>query len=205
VPPQIVETDEKDWFFPRDSNIDLAIRPMAIAPFVRAMHIPTNEFLGKSQIADLDVRLGDDVVMIGRHLEHDGRYTNMPTARFGHIAQFPGVPIKDERGRSQSSYLVQIPSMGGYSGSPVFLFQNLSEKNAENGVHVMGVGGTTRLIKLLGVNKGHLPTYAPTYLSRTNQRNEHIDAEINSGIAVVVPAWELASCISDYLAAHHPS
>lgn len=193
------ETSEGDWYFPSDSNIDLAILPMIqFPPSLDFVHIAASLMLNVDDVKHLDLRIGDDVAMIGRHRSYDGVSLNVPSTRFGHISQFPGIEMEDERKRKQSAFLAQIPSMPGYSGSPVFLVQNLTEKHAEYGEVIARRGGAHD-IRLLGVNKGHLPYYAPTYLSQSAARNEALTAEINSGVAMVVPAWHLRETITEYL------
>ncbi len=145
-----IETSEEDWYFPDDPNIDLAL--FVAGPNDRrlaAQHIPLQNFILPETSEKLDMRLGDDVAMLGRHRGYDGIKRNEPSARFGNIAQFPGELIPDERGRASSCFLVQIPSMPGYSGSPVFLMQDLAEKHAESGGIMMG-GNSARAIGLLG-------------------------------------------------------
>lgn len=194
-----IESMEDDWFFPDDNNVDLAIYNYGPSEPVFAQHIPTSGFLRRDQIQSLEMVFGDDVAMFGRHLNYDGALTNIPTSRFGHIVQFPEVPILDDRRRKEPVFLVQIPSLPGFSGSPIFLVQNLMEKNMEKGRMSFGEGNMSRNCLLLGINKGHLPAYMPTYLSDTGQRNPAITAEVNSGIAMAIPAWELDECIAQFL------
>jgi hypothetical protein len=153
-------------------------------------------FVDRPQVAELDIRMGDDVCMVGRHLNYDGGLTNTPTSRFGHLVQLPGEVIADERGRSYAAFLVQIPSLPGFSGSPVFLMQDESQKHLERGLMSMVA---SRHQRLLGVNCGHIPAYSPTYLAETNRRNPALTAEINSGVSAVIPAWNLLELIDEDL------
>ena len=65
---------------------------------------------------------GEEVVMIGRFLGHDGDTDNRPAVRFGNIAIEPPVPFKHPFGFDQESYIIECRSASGYSGSPIFVF-----------------------------------------------------------------------------------
>ncbi len=190
---EFAELDESRWRFHPNNNIDLAAWRVDIPINGSVFPISTPYFMVRSDLTRFDVRIGDDLFMVGRHLQHDGIITNTPTARFGHLAQLPLAEIKDDRGRSHRCYLGQLPSLPGFSGSPVFLYQNNIEKNAERGA--VAVGQAPRNWRLLGVNSGHIPAYAPTYMADTGQKNNYINAEINSGINVIVPAWDLGDLL----------
>ena len=195
--PLFLETRENNWFYSIDPNVDLAIHRFDHASLGGSLMLSTSDFVTTQKMKHLDVRLGDDICMIGLHRDFNGKITNQPTARFGHLVQFPGDLIVDDRQRAQQFFLVQIPSLPGFSGSPAFLIQDEWEKDRENSRITMG--GDARQIRLLCVNSGHLPQLAPTYLPGTKERNKYLDAEIGSGIATVVPAQKLSEIISAFL------
>lgn len=66
------------------------------------------------------IGVGDDVVMLGRFVDHDGGATNRPAARFGNISVMP-TPIMQPNRQMRDTYLVDMHSRTGYSGSPVFV------------------------------------------------------------------------------------
>ncbi len=184
------------WFRHPDRNIDVAIYPFEQQIDLSGIVLSTDIFLRHEHIDTIDMTLGDDVAMIGLHRQYHGKLTNIPTARFGHIAQFPAEPIADDRGRNQPAFLVQIPSLPGFSGSPVFLIQNEPEKNLEQ--NFMSLGSAPRQLRLLGVNCGHLPAYGDTVRSENLLKNDTLKAEINSGIIYVSPAWNIESAINSF-------
>lgn len=60
--------------------------------------------------------------VVGRFVNAEGRQKNLPTLRFGNIAQSPQEKIKQDRvfgSFEQESYLVEARTISGYSGSPV--------------------------------------------------------------------------------------
>lgn len=193
---KILETDEREWRYHQDNNWDVAVHVIDHLPNYKLRHLPTPMLLEEIDLERMDMRLGDELALIGRHITFDGLQQNTPTARFGQIAQMPGDPITDERGRSAPCFLVQIHSLPGFSGSPVFLIQNIIEKNMEQ--DMLAVGGGVP-IKLLGVNCGHVAVSAPIYSGGTAVKD--IIASANTGITRVLPAWVVHEVIASAIAA----
>src|SRR5207237_1083251 len=76
----------------------------------------------EQHVLDQKVGVGDDIYMIGRFVNHEGRAKNTPSARFGNISMMPGEAIEIGHGSTpQESFAVELRSMCGYSGSPVFV------------------------------------------------------------------------------------
>lgn len=78
-------------------------------------------FLTPQQIIDEDVGIGDDTIMVGRFINHEGKQKNMPTVRFGSIAMMPSEKVISPAGIAQETFLVEIRSLPGYTGSAVVL------------------------------------------------------------------------------------
>jgi len=65
---------------------------------------------------------GDDIFMVGRFITFDGKQRNTPVVRFGQISMLPAEPVEVDGGRAQEEvFLVECRSIGGLSGSPVFV------------------------------------------------------------------------------------
>jgi hypothetical protein len=126
---------------------------------------------------------GDDVFVTGLLVHHPGRSKIMPIARVGNIAALPADPVKLDTG-SDVVGLLEARSIGGLSGSPVFLhlshFRDVPDGNIligpPGGVKA-GSGGESRL---LGVMHGFYPVGQndPDGVSGG-------DENLNTGIAVV--------------------
>jgi hypothetical protein len=69
---------------------------------------------------ELRIGLGDDLFMVGRFINHDGKERNIPVLRFGTIAMMPEEPIVADN-KEQDSFLIEIRTIPGFSGSPVFV------------------------------------------------------------------------------------
>jgi hypothetical protein len=69
--------------------------------------------------------VGDDVFMLGLFVDHDGITKNVPSARFGQISMMPNeqATIPQKTGCDGISYIVDMHSRSGFSGSPVFVYR----------------------------------------------------------------------------------
>lgn len=64
--------------------------------------------------------LGGEVLIPGLYTSHYGATKNIPVIRTGHIAALPEEPVKTRAGYTDG-YLVETRSIGGLSGSPVYV------------------------------------------------------------------------------------
>jgi hypothetical protein len=118
----IMPTVRSSWLTHPDGD-DLAVCPLSFdSRDYKFNHVPRATFLSKDVIKNFNIGPGDDVFMVGRFINHEGRQLNLPTVRFGNIAQMPWETIKQDDGFEQESFLVEVRSIGGYSGSPIFAF-----------------------------------------------------------------------------------
>jgi hypothetical protein len=173
---------------------DLAAAPIYLTP-ERHHHsfFMTDFLLTKEVMERLKVGPGDDTFLVGRFVYADGGVRNHPSVRFGQIAMNPGEPLKTGDGRSQESFLVETHSIGGYSGSPVFvLFHPNALRATDDGTGFLTPDKARgeQMVHLLGVDWGHLPTKWTPIKKRNGE--EHLEGwgiQQNSGMMGVVPAW----------------
>lgn len=207
----IIPLDAAKWYR-HPSGDDLAICPIKLSSRHRTKAISTKQFLTKKIIESYDIGPGDEVFIVGRFVNHEGKQRNLPSVRFGNISQMPWEPIVVD-GYPQESFLVEARSIAGYSGSPVFVFlppvhivnppgldlrrvmkdfglsfTNVSSKRLDLPV----VGGPW----LMGIDYCHIRWDEPVW-SRTTGRPVSDDWFIksNTGMMGVVPAWKLAEIL----------
>ena len=120
------------WYYhPTESeSVDVAITPCILSPDVSFALIPTGIFLSDPDIADSNIGPGDEVVYTGLFSKLTGKDRNFPIARMGNVAmmpseQLPYSKIIDYRG-PMDAYLIEARSLGGHSGSPVFVRESVS-------------------------------------------------------------------------------
>jgi hypothetical protein len=194
------------WFLHPDGD-DIAIAPVdpavtnlrtANVPF--EMSVTPDLFQGHQELGP-----GDEAFFIGRFVNRDGKSFNVPTARFGAIAQVGGDPIvQKERGNFlQESILVECHSLSGFSGSPVFAYRSAYIRSGKDIAAHLGrdddenvwIAPQYARVYLLGVDWGSDPWVADVRDKTTDKPvgNEYVRA--SSGMAMVVPAWRLRGAL----------
>ncbi len=145
--------------------------------------------------------VGTDVFMVGRFISHEGKQRNLPSVRFGNIAQMPWEPITNGRGILQESFLVDMRSLSGYSGSPVFantlltLKRHLIRPQLQPSVQTGNIAEAGPW--LLGIDWGHIPIYERILENdRETWISEKWWVRSNSGMAGVVPAWKILELLN---------
>jgi hypothetical protein len=124
------------------------------------------------------VGIGEEIVVTGLFTKHYGSQQNLPICRSGVIAAMPTDPLVDrESGDPYLAYLIELRSLGGLSGSPVFI--RLDPYRAYN-KHLH-----TRYY-LLGLIRGHWDTPLAGPVTFGGEAGE-----VNMGIAIVTPTTEL--------------
>jgi hypothetical protein len=192
----IIPAKPEDWYL--SDNHDLAVLPIRYRDGDKFLSINARTFLTREIATQQDVGIGDEVFMIGRFINHEGNQRNSPTIRFGHVSMMPSeddpVVHRNSPTGKQVSFLVEVHTVPGYSGSPVLVRPFPTEKlpatthrtrytqSFEARPYLQMV--TTLLMGgpwLLGVQWGILNLPDP----RDDKRS------LYSGLSGVVPAWYL--------------
>ena len=191
--------ESEHWFtHPQDRNCDIAVAGF-ICSFDtfdwRSTALPTG-VLTKEYIEKNYVGCGDEVFTAGLLVSHFGRNKNVPIIRTGTIAAMPDDPVDlGTKLGVQEVYLIESRSIGGLSGSPVFLhtppFRIIDDKVASMDGH--------QTEYIMGVNIGLFETSAHSDKLRTEEadRREHFLEAMSAGIAVVVPIQKAIDIIRD--------
>jgi hypothetical protein len=147
-----------------------------------------------------DIGAGDETFMVGRYVGRDERKGNVPVVRFGHLAAAGTETINQGKERDyflQESFLVETHSIGGLSGSPVFVWVPFERvhRGPRDGERAMQWRKEVRSLSLkprewlLGIDWGHLDEVI--YGDDGEQR--HI---LFPGMAGIVPAWKLSQMLA---------
>ena len=187
----VVKLSEGDWIHHPDGD-DLAIAPLAVpSAHFKFKFVSTGDFLTKERIEQHDVGPGDDTFMVGRFVNHEGTQRNPPSVRFGNIAMMPWEPIKNARGILQESFLNEMRSLSGYSGSPVFVYiPGMAIRPNSAGWH-SGAGPW-----LLGIDWGHLQQYESVLEKNGDIVQEGWKVKSNSGMSTVIPVSRLEQLLN---------
>jgi hypothetical protein len=145
----------------------------------------TFKFLSPDQCADQDfidtesIGVGDEVFLSGLFVNHHGHKQNVPIVRVGNIASMPIEPVATKHG-AMEAYLIEARSVGGLSGSPVFVSPGLLRMKGDL-VTYRPVGSDAW--RLLGVMHGHWRAEVEEVAVDDGLSTEYV----NMGIAIVIP------------------
>src|SRR5262249_28302595 len=119
------QMDKSEWEFHEDSRVDAAVAPMRwrdsdLLRKYDLQAISTQEFLTDELIERFQITPGEELYFPGLFVKHPGNQSNIPILRTGTIAALPKEPVFTKRGLARG-YLAELRSIGGHSGSPVFV------------------------------------------------------------------------------------
>jgi hypothetical protein len=185
---------ENDWIVHHERD-DVAIcgMPTLDREFHSIAEISPDLFLKQHEIATYNVGPGDDVFVVGRFVNSQGKLRNIPSVRFGNIAQMPIEPIEQDRvfGKfQQESFLFEARSISGYSGSPVFLILHSLQSRQKEGLRLH-----TDVFRLLGIQWGYIQDWEPVRDSAGVPVQTGLKVRLNTGMMGVVPVWKLAELL----------
>jgi len=216
---ECLQTEKDDWRFHPDGD-DVAIFPFRLnMDNLRIDSICPDMFFTKELIHDEDIGIGDETVMVGRFISHDGRQKNTPAVRFGNIAMMPHEGITSPYGIEQESFLVETRSLPGYSGSAIILFSTsapfdmtqrrfgkeppipdeesppFSEEKYKR-LREMAARVRAKGPYLLGIDWCHLQSRESVRETSGKPVDGGWFVEQNSGMAGVIPAWKILDILN---------
>jgi hypothetical protein len=195
----ILETKREEWIGHPDGD-DIAICPIYLDTSLYEV-----DYFGRGFVIDdefmetYNVGAGDEVIMVGRFRTHAGKKKNLPTVRFGNIAAMNEEPLYNPFTKlKQESYIVEMRSMSGFSGSPVLLWIPRASTRWRTLNHPEEPGkswvtGFTHLYHgLLGINWGQI-----VYKEKAKdlETDRTLVIEMDSALAGVVPVSKLMELI----------
>lgn len=187
-----IELRENDaWIRWTNDAIDVAVLPLPNLDSRVFSHryIPMKMLASNHLIAELGIGPGDDLFSVGLFTLKAGKQCNLPIVRTGIIAAMPSQAEPFTRkGETYHAYLAEMRSIGGLSGSPVFVFLDPSRI-----VKPRVPDDAQFVIACLGLVRGHWDLERE--MSDTIEVAESADASmgyskgenLNTGIAVVTP------------------
>ena len=118
----------------------------------------------------------------------------------------PEEPLEDtQSGLPYDAFLIEVRSIGGLSGSPVFVMVRGKEEGKypdtgrEGHTGFTGPNGEFIACLLLGMVRGHwdLKTQPGDVDFGNEDFTNELDSKLNMGIAIVTPAWEILDVIEN--------
>jgi len=190
-----IATPVENWIHHFDGVTDLAVCPISLDEDrgrYKYRFIQQSLFLNEESALDMRIGPGDDVHLVGRFINHEGKEKNLPSVRHGTVAQVPLEPVNLAGIPPQDAFLVEVRSISGFSGSPIMTvipIQRVSEK-------LRAQAGPTNTVAqfLLGVDCAHLRNceWIEEYDQKTGEsKPTDFYVATDTGMAVVIPAWKL--------------
>jgi len=193
----ILDFTPESWIFHPDGD-DVAVRPIGLnLDHHKFLSIPTKYILTPQLAEDLGIGLGDDLYLAGRYINHEGRQRNIPTVRFGTIAMMNEEPIQGYQDYMQESFLAEVRTIGGYSGSPVHVI--LPRERWDEHPDYKHLSEPGHLQWLLGIEWCNVPLTPQPILRRSKGKlhpHPKYFARENTGMSGVIPAWKILDILN---------
>ncbi|MDP8983184.1 MAG: hypothetical protein M3O35_21625 [Acidobacteriota bacterium] len=181
------------WEHPSDKTADLVLMVFDHQPKdfdIISMHI--RDFLTAERMLKADIGVGDEVFFPGLFTKAPGNGRMTPIVRNGNIALIPSGEIQVESSFADV-YLVEAHSLGGMSGSPVFVRETVRIAPYTSDDTPSVAFGIGRLY-LMGLMHGHwdineADINKPSFVHDRPRG-------VNMGIAVVVPASKILDIVN---------
>lgn len=177
------------WYYHPDNSryVDVAIAPCNMPDVADIEHLDIHsEVVTEKIINEKCIGPGDEIFIAGYFSRLPGEVKNIPIIRVGNIAAMPDEPFKVSAGMMKG-YLAEVRSIGGLSGSPVFV--HMAPFRVVN-QEVTPTEGAQYY--LLGLMHGH---HDVEKIPDTDDIRVESSEWINTGIGIVVPAQDIVETI----------
>jgi hypothetical protein len=181
-----VETKIESWVLHNDPTVDIAISPFQLNDEDDLIMYPVSAIFSNNDLIKGDWGIGDEIYIVGLFTFHAGENRNIPIVRVGNIASTIEEKIQTKYG-PMDAYLMEARSIGGLSGSPVFInngalkFRDGKLKYKDDGVQ----------LRLIGMIHGHFDIESGKIDSILEDINNK--QNVNTGIGIVTPGEKLIS------------
>lgn len=178
-----------------DADIDVTVAPFHIDPNKHDIMLVSDKMLvTEKDIQEKGIGEGDDLFVTGLFVHHSGKERNIPIVRSGIIAAMPYELFTGNQDLPYAAYLAELRSIGGLSGSPVFVyFDNRRIYDAQT-------GESRWQFLLLGLIRGHWNlkqdlNAGDDWTSEDIQPGIGKGEYLNTGIALVTPSQTILTII----------
>jgi hypothetical protein len=177
----------KWWYHPTEPDaVDAAVTLFTPPDYedlaVEWVHYP-QMFATPERMKQVGIGIGDEIAVIGLFTAFSGKDHHYPIARIGNLAMIPNERIPVKGFNPMEAYLAEGRSIGGLSGSPVYVRRTIQINVQGPEGDVVPFSGTSQ-IYFLGLMHGHwdLPKgFVSTVKGEA----------INMGISIIVPAQKI--------------
>src|SRR5205085_11207524 len=174
------------------SEVDVAATIFALDPQHDFLGIFVDNLVTDPPNPIHDIGIGDEVYLAGLFANRAGKEKNIPIIRVGNIAAMPDPKERIlTRMGFMEAYLIEVRSLGGLSGAPVFVNLGLLRKMGGQFAYSTLPHGTAYMI---GLMHGHydMEVIAPNEGDQARKAVERI----NKGIGIVVPSHKILEVLN---------
>lgn len=179
-----VSTQLSEWFMLPDQTCDVAILRRDLMDWDDHKVVGPNFFLTDEVQTKIQFGVTDEVIVTGLFTHRAGNRRNVPIVRIGNIASLNHEEKVSTKLGEMPAYLIECRSIGGLSGSPVFVLTGV--ERALNGKVLNGDSH----VYLLGLIHGHYDVL-DSAIDEVDAAGGLTANRVNTGIAIVTPFWRL--------------
>jgi len=177
-----------EWIMHPSPSVDIAILPVNVNDNDHTS-IKLEAILTAKEISEYGIGPGENLIFPGLFVHHKGDAANIPILRQGSIAAMPIEKVQTSRYGAIEAYLVEARSIGGFSGSPVFVHFE--------GPRALRIGGSAwNHLRLIGLIHGHYDGDVEPDTIEDLIRIPGRNPSINMGIAISVPAEKIFEVVN---------
>lgn len=213
VEPKQERENARWWYHPTERDaVDAAVMllPYETAESLDIISIPVTMFAGDETAKTANLGVGDEVFIAGLFKKAKGTARNIPIIRMGNVAMMPNekIPFHTKEHPDQWLYadLLESRSIGGLSGSPVFIRETLrldvhrDDKGRLMSGSIFGVAGMPKPPpwegEMQGVGRFHFFGSLIGHWQVDVGFNDTQVEAVNFGIAPMVPAQKILEVLS---------
>lgn len=183
-----VPIDITAWRFHPDAETDVAVLPFTFQRKAKWLAADTSVFVTIAALEEHEFGIGDEIFAVGLFRHHYGSQKNVPLVRVGTLAALPHEPVRTHWGMIDG-YLIELHSIGGLSGSPVYIHRPPVRVKDDKIQYAKGLR-----YFLLGLISGHFDVEKLDEDSVVDDQDSR--GNINTGVAVVVPAHKILETLN---------
>jgi len=158
--------------------------------------IPSDMFITEGTFEEKGIGVGDEVFITGLFSKVTETARVLPIIRMGNVAMIPGEKLPNGNSLIEA-YLIESRSIGGLSGSPVFVRETLKLQNTilKSGIMMAGVttcnpSSENRNVEMLGAGPYYLFGCAIGHWDVPGGSDMN-DERVNMGISLVTPSEKI--------------
>jgi hypothetical protein len=188
----------RNWAYSPDEGVDIAVLPWEPDrhKYKQGTIDARSSADGENQEAN-EIGIGNELIVIGLFRLHHGTKKNIPIVRQGIISSMPDEPLIDKNtGFPYHACLAEIQSIGGLSGSPVFVhvpvLQFLAHHKSGKTRDAMRQKYPAGFLYLFGVIREHFSDAQDRIGGGAEE-----SPSVHTGIATVTPIREVLSIVEN--------